>query len=227
MASGTSSARVRPGAPAPFPELSFRIVDAAAERHVAVPTISFQVAVRNRNGQPVRSALLDTQVQIAATRRSYQEDEHDSLADLFGTPQRWGTTLRTLPWTRITRVVPGFEGETEIGLAIPCSYDLEVVAARYFAGLRRGEVPLEFLFSGTVFYATEDGALQTARISWEEEAEYSLPLDVWRQAIDRHFPDAAWMRVSRETFDRLNAERARRGDANFEATLNGLLETGS
>jgi len=35
-----------------------------------------------------------------------------------------------------------------------------------------GEVPLEFLFSGTVFYSGDDGALQTMRISWDAEAEW-------------------------------------------------------
>jgi hypothetical protein len=34
-------------------------------------------------------------------------------------------------------------------MPVTCTYDLEVVAAKYFYALEDGEVPLEFLFSGT------------------------------------------------------------------------------
>ena len=101
-----------------------------------------------------------------------------------------------------------------------------MIASRYFGGLREGEVPLEFLFSGTVFYSGAGGALQTARISWEKEASYRLPVAVWKQTMERHFPGTAWLRVSNETYERLSAERARRGDADFEGTLGALLKGG-
>ena len=67
-------------------------------------------------------------------------------------------------------------------------------------------------------------ASQTARISWEKEAAYRLPVKVWKQTMERHFPGTAWLRVSDETYRRLGAERARRGDADFEGTLGSLLE---
>ena len=38
------------------------------------------------------------------------------MLELFGTPERLGTTLRTLPWTRTTLVVPPFEGATTVTL---------------------------------------------------------------------------------------------------------------
>lgn len=212
--------------PATIPELDFRIEGAEAQEYAAVPTIVFRLRVQSSSGHAVRSALLDTQVQIAARGREYDAAEQQRLADLFGPPERWGTTLRTLPWTRTTRVVPGFEGSTVVELPLVCTYDLDVIASRYFGGLRGGEVPLEFLFSGTVFYSGPGGALQTARISWEKEAAYRLPVEVWRQTMERHFPGTAWLRVGSETYERLNAERARRGDADFEGTLGALLEEG-
>ena len=69
--------------------------------------------------------------------------------ELFGTPERWSTTLRTLLWTRTTLVVPPFTDATEVVLPVACSYDLEVNAASYLSALEQGEVPLEFLFSGS------------------------------------------------------------------------------
>jgi hypothetical protein len=209
-----------------IPELDFRIVDAQPQEYAAVPTIVFRLAVESVGGHAIRSAVLDTQIQIAARGRPYGPEDQAALADLFGAPERWGTTLRTLPWLRTTRVVPAFEQSTVVDLPVICTYDLDVLASRYFGGLQSGEIPLEFLFSGTVFYSG-GGSLQTSRISWEKEAGFGLPVEVWRRTMDRHFPGTAWLRVSQETYDRLTAERARRGDADFEATLDGLLGEGS
>lgn len=205
------------------PELSFRVTDVVAERYAAAPTLNFALAIERAGGGPVRSILLDTQVQIAARRRAYGEAEQAWLVELFGTPDRWGTTLRTLLWTRTTLVVPPFTDATSITLALPCSYDLEVNAASYLSGLEDGEVPLEFLFSGSVFYSGAGGMLQTTRISWEQEAEYRLPVSVWRDAMDRHFPGAAWVRLGRPSWDRLRAYKAEHGLRTLEDAVDRLL----
>ncbi len=167
--------------------------------------------------------MLDVQIQIAARRRDYDSASSDRLLELFGTPDRWATTLRTLPWTRTTLIVPPFRGSTSLGVPIPCTYDLEVTAARYFAALDDGEVPLEFLFSGSVFFAGTGGALQTARISLDSEAEYPLPMAVWREAMDRHFPDSAWLRLGRENFKRLASYKARHSLESWDAAMDSLL----
>lgn len=206
------------------PRLSFAVNDASPERYAAVPTLNFELRIERAGGGPVRSILLETQIQIAARRRPYGEAEQAWLVELFGTPDRWATTLRTLLWTRATLVVPPFEDATEVVLAVPCSYDLEANAASYLSGLERGEAPLEFLFSGSVFYAGPDGGLQTARISWDSEAEYRLPVRVWRAAMDRHFPDGAWLRLGRPTFDRLRAYKAEHGCRTLEDALERLME---
>jgi hypothetical protein len=123
-------------------------------------------------------------------------------------------------------VVPPFTGTTVIGLDLPCSYDLEVTASRYFAALGDGEVPLELLFSGSVFFADADGALQTIRIALDTEVEYRLPVSAWREAIDRHFPGSAWLRLSRECHERLWSYKARHGFASWDDAIAALLEEG-
>ena len=200
------------------------MLGATAARYTAVPTLLFALRVEREGGGPVRSVMLDTQVQIAARRRSYGAAEQAWLVELFGTPDRWGTTLRTLLWTRTTLVVPPFTDAAEVELAIPCSYDLQVNASSYLSGLEDGDVPLEFLFSGSLFYAGADGMLQTTRISWEKEAELRMPVAVWREAMDRHFPGAAWLKVERDTFDRLRRFKAEQGLTSWEAALDRLLE---
>jgi hypothetical protein len=126
-------------------------------------------------------------------------------------------------WTRTTLVVPPFTDTTDVDLLVPCTYDLDVTATRYFDALSDGDVPLEFLFSGSVFYSGADGALQTARLSWELEAEYRLPVAVWRETMDHHFPGTAWLRLDRESHDRLVAYKSRRALPTWAAALDELL----
>jgi hypothetical protein len=205
------------------PELSFTVLDAARLELAAAPTIAFTVRVESPGTEPIRSVLLETQVQIAARRRAYDAASHARLFELFGHVKDWGTTLRTLLWARLTVSVPPFTGSTEIALHVPCSYDLDVLATRYFSALDDGEVPLELLFSGTVFYAGPGGQLQAGRISWEQDAEYRLPVRVWRETIDHHFRDTAWLRLRTAQYEALCAYRARHGLTSWEATVEALL----
>lgn len=204
------------------PRLAFALEDARALEHAAVPTIAF--ALRVASDRPVQSVQLDIQLQIAARKRSYDDSEQERLWEVFGTPDRWADTLRTLPWLRTTMVIPSFSDSTLAELPVVCTYDLEVTAARYFASLADGQIPLEFLFSGAVFYMAGDGRLQTVRIGWDSEADYRLPLAVWRAAIDRHFPGSAWLRLRREPFDRLQAYKARRALLTVDEAIESLLD---
>jgi Family of unknown function (DUF6084) len=213
------------GTPGAIPQLALAVTDAARLEHAAVPTLRFALRVTSA-GAAVRSVMLDIQIRIAATRRAYSHDADDRLFELFGARADWGTTLRSLLWTRTTLVVPPFTDATEVDLLVPCTYDLEVGAAKYFDALRDGDVPLEFLFSGSVFYAGADGRLQTARLSWELEAEYRLPVAVWRATMDAHFPGSAWLRLDRETHDRLVAYKSRRALPTWAAVVDELLGGG-
>jgi hypothetical protein len=186
-----------------------------------VPTLRF--ALRVTSDAPVRSVLLDVQLQIAARRRPYDASAHDRLFELFGPVEDWGTTLRTLLWTRATLVVPAFTGETVVDLDVPCSYDLEVAASRYLDALSGGDVPLELMFSGSVFY-DDGGRLQTVRLSWEKEAEYALPVRVWKETMERYFNGTAWLRLRKESFDRLSAFKSRNALATWDDALDALLE---
>jgi hypothetical protein len=203
------------------PELDFAVAGAERVEHAAVPTLRFLLAVTSDT--PVRSVLLDVQIQIAARLRAYDAGAHDRLFELFGPVSDWGTTLRTFPWMRTTVVVPAFESATEVGLTVPCSYDLEVAASRYVDALADGEVPLEFLFSGSVFYA-EEGRLQTTRLSWEKEAEYRMPVGVWKETMERYFRGTAWLRLRKDSFDRLSAFKSRNALATWDDALDALLE---
>lgn len=208
--------------PGAAPELSFTVLGCEPLPHAAAPTLRFSLAI-DAGGAAVRSVMLEVQLRIAATQRGYSEAEQAQLGDLFGAPHRWADTLRGLLWTHAMVVVAPFQGATVVDLLVPCTYDFDVAAAKYLSGLQDGEIPLDLLFSGTVFYAGAGGALQINRISWNAEAAYRLPVAVWRDTMDRYFPGSAWLRVDRDTFDRLVAFRARRALTDWESVLDALL----
>jgi uncharacterized protein DUF6084 len=208
---------------AAIPQLGFEVLGAERVEHAAVPMVRFPIGVRSAPGEDIRSVVLDVQVQIAARRRPYDDAAHERLFELFGPVSAWGSTLRTLLWARTTVVVPPFTGERVVDVDVTCTYDLEVAASRYFSALEDGEVPLEFLFSGSVFFTAAGGMLQTARVPWDSEAEYRLPVRVWREAIDQHFPGAAWLRLDRDAFERLSAYKSRHALPTWEAALDALL----
>ena len=54
-------------------------------------------------------------------------------------------------WTHASAVVPSFTGSTAVELQVPCSFDFNVAATKYFHGLADGDIPLCLMFSGTVF----------------------------------------------------------------------------
>ncbi len=206
-----------------MPDLDFGVEGAEVLEFAAVPSLLFKLRIENLEEEPIRSVALNTQIRIAATQRHYDPAEQERLLELFGEPHRWGSTLRSLLWTHTTLQVPPFSGSTVVDMPVPCTYDLEVIGSKYFYALEEGEVPLEFLFSGTVFYAGEGGRLQVARISWEKEAEFRLPVRVWKEMMERYFPNSAWIRLRKDAFDRLYDYKVRRRLPTWEAAVEALL----
>ena len=206
-----------------MPDLDFRVEGAEVLEYAATPSLLFKLRVENLEGEPIRSVSLNTQVRIAATQRHYEAAEQERLLEVFGEPHRWGNTLRSLLWTHTTLQVPTFSGATVVNMPVPCTYDLDVVAAKYFYALEDGEVPLEFLFSGTVFYAGEGGRLQITRISWEKEAEYRMPVRLWKEMMEHYFPNSAWIRLHKDAFDQLYDYKIRKGLPTWEAAVEALL----
>ena len=206
-----------------MPDLDFGVEGAEVLKFAAVPSLLFKLRIENLEIEPIRSVALNTQIRIAATRRHYDTVEQERLLEVFGEPHRWGSTLRSLLWTHTNLQVPPFSGSTVVDMPVPCTYDLEVIGSKYFHALEGGEVPLEFLFSGTVYYAGEGGRLQIGRISWEKEAEFRLPVRLWKEMMERYFPNSAWIRLRKDAFDQLYDYKVRRGLPTWEAAVEALL----
>src|SRR5690242_6448164 len=159
-----------------MPDLSFHVERAEVLEYAASPTLLLVLRVRNRVGEPIRSVVLNTQIRIAPAQRHYSAAEQQRLRDIFGDARRWSETLKGMLWTHTLIQVPPFEDATLVQMPVACTYDFEVASAKYFHALEDGEVPLELLFSGTIFYRGPDGALQAVQIPWEQEASFGLPV---------------------------------------------------
>jgi hypothetical protein len=208
-----------------MPDLDFTVESAEVLPYAAVPTILFRLGISNAvEGEEVNSISLRTQIRISATRRRYDEAEQAKLRELFGEPYQWKETLRSVLWTNTNTIITGFSDGAIFEMPVTCTYDFDVVGTKYFAALEDGEIPLEFLFSGTVFYRNEAGALQAVQISWEKEAQFRLPVETWREMMDHYFPNTAWLRIRKDTFDRLYDYRSRHALLTWERTLESLLE---
>ncbi len=202
--------------------LTFEITGAAAKRHAASPTIAFRVGITT--GESIDAMILRAQIRIEPQWRNYDGTEKTLLNDLFGTPERWHTTLRSLSWADIPVAVPAFERETEAEANVPCTYDFDFAATRYLNSLGSGEIPVRFLFSGAV-YRSAAAAFSTERVPWSSECAYRMPLNVWRDAMRSCYGDDALIRVNRETLDRLQRYRALSGATSWDDLFERLLET--
>lgn len=203
-------------------ELAFDCVGVRPDKFAVVPSLTFVLRIAETTGQRIDAIALRCQMRIEPARRRYSAAEAERLNDLFGDTARWADTLKPMQLTTVSTMVPGFTGSTEIEVPVPFTYDLEIGSTRYFTGLEAGEIPVLLLFSGTVF-SSVDGRLQIQQVPWSKEAHFRLPLGIWREAIDAHFPDSAWIKMSSSTLDDLLRFKSRHALATWDATLGALL----
>ena len=126
-------------------------------------------------------------------------------------------------WTHASVAVGPFTDSILVDLPVPCTYDFNVAVTKYFYALEDGRVPVTLLFSGTMFHEGEDGALQVAQISWDKEAAFRLPVPVWKEMMERYYPNSAWLCLRKDVFDRLYQYKSRSGLPTWEQALESLL----
>jgi len=207
-----------------MPDLRLAIEGAEVVQYAAAPLLAFKLRIANHpSEETIHTVALRAQIQIEATRRKYDANEQARLLDLFGEPDRWGQTLRSMLWTHASVVVPRFTGSALADIVVPCSFDFNVAATKYFHGLASGDLPLCFQFSGTVFYQGENETLQVAPISWDKEAKYRLPVKVWKDLMDVYYPNSAWLALQRDTFEKLYQFKVREGIPTWEEALERAL----
>jgi hypothetical protein len=203
-----------------MPELHFQIEAAEAVPHAATPLIALKLRITNfPAAETIHAITLRCQVQIEPAKRRYVPNEQEKLLDLFGTPERWARTVKPLLWMNTSVAVPRFTGELLVDLELPCTFDFNVAATKYFHALDAGDIPVAVMFSGTIFYEAPDGALQISQVPWDRESSYRLPVFVWKEMMEMHHPNSAWLCLHRDAFEQLYNYKVRHGLPTWEQAI--------
>lgn len=205
-------------------EVSFTVLDVAPEPYAVTPVLTARVGVTADGDDPVHAIALRCQVRIEPARRPYTDGEAAGLTDLFGPRERWTSTQHGFLWQHCTAMVPGFTGHSTVDLVLECTYDFEVAAAKYLQALRHGTIPLQFLFSGTVFVRSGRG-FSVRQVPWDRECRYDMPVDVWRALMAQHFPNSGWVRLGHETIAALIAYKSAQGLLDLDGAVTSLLDS--
>ncbi len=219
---GPPQAEVAPGAPEP----EFAVLGARPVRHAAAPMLTLDLRVSEPAGRHIYMIGLTIQLMLEPARRRYDDATRARLEGLFGAPERWALTTHSLLWAQLDVVVPAFAGSTTVPVSLPCSYDLELAAAKYLYSLPDGEVPLALHFNGVVYYPGEHGGLQMVLVPWSRSIDFRMPIAVWRETIEHYYPATGWVALGTRTLERLERERVARGAPTFDACVAQLLAEG-
>ncbi|QLL09256.1 DUF6084 family protein [Mycobacterium vicinigordonae] len=203
-------------------DVSFAVLDVVPEPYAVTPTLTARIGVDADPDDPVHAIALRCQVRIEPLRRNYTDAEAAGLTDLFGNRDRWATTQRTFLWQHCSTMVPGFAGNTTVALPLDCTYDFEVTAAKYMHALSEAAIPLQFLFSGTIFVKSDRG-FSVQQVSWDCEARYDMPIQVWRDLVALHYPNTGWVRLRHETVSALAGYKSAHGILDLDLAVSTLL----
>ena len=207
-----------------MPDLNFKVTGVQAAARGLMPLLHFNLEISNQPPtETIHAVMIQAQIQIQSAQRAYNDAERGGLEELFGTPDRWGQTLRNRLWTHASTTVPPFAGQTKVNLPVQCTYDFNVIGTKYFYALEGGEVPLLFLFNGTIFYAGSHGELLVQQISWDKECVYRMPSEVWTNLMNHHYPNIAWLSIGRDIFDSLSEFKREHALLTWEQVFELLL----
>lgn len=203
-------------------ELVFDCIDAGTDPYAVAPTIVFRLRIAETTGQAIGGISMRVQIRIEPLKRRYSDAEAERVGDLFGERSRWGDTMKPMQFANVAQMVPAFSGSVEVDVPVPVTYDFDVATTKYFHGLEDGEIPFIILFSGTTFL-DQRGKLEIEQVPWHKETAYRLPVAVWREAMDTHFPNCTWLRIRRDTLDSLQRFKSRLTLPTWDETIEALL----
>ncbi len=205
----------------PTPEFEVTGVD-HVDRAVA-PTLAFRISVTDPSNLPIFAMALSVMFTIEPGKRRYEAPERDRLIELFGEPERWSSTTGSFRWGQVDALTPAFTGAGDFVVKLPCTYDHDVAASKYFEGLDGGEAPLRLHFNGTVIYEAGDGRMQIVTIPWDCSSRFRMPVSAWKRMIEAHYPFRRWIALDPFVVERLAKRRAELGLPTFDAVVEGLL----
>jgi Family of unknown function (DUF6084) len=199
------------------------VLEAHASSQTAAPAVVFGLRLENLTGTRIHALGLRCQIRIEPRGRRYTGEEQARLFELLGDVEQRDRALRSAAWAQSSTVVPSFDRHLDIELTVACTHDLEIASAKYLQAVRAGDVPLAFAFSGTAFLLINRGSLNVEPVPWNLRVSFRMPVSVWQAAMDRLLPGDGWLRLQRETIDRLQAFRGAHAVVSWDEAIGLLL----
>jgi len=206
------------------PEITIEILGAGHEPFAAQPTLRFELSVFEPTDRPIYAIALKAQIMFDPARRDYDAPTREKLFEIFGAPERWPSTTRSFLWCHSTAMVNSFTGATTFGLEVPCTSDLEVVAARYVSALPDGDIPLTMHFTGRILYSGPERQVQVVHLPWSLSAQYRMPVTVWKNMIKHHHGNSGFVLLHDDTITQLGKHKRSRFLHSYDAVVLDLLE---
>ena len=165
-----------------LPEPEFWVLDAEPVPHAAAPTLSFRLRAQG----PLGARGLHDRAHRPDPPRGQLSAPHDDearerLRDVFGEPERWGDTARSVLWAKREVLVPSFTGSTTFELELPLQHRPR---AGHHALLRGRRRTARCRWPSTSAARSSIAATRTAcssrRCPGTASAQFRLPLETWR-----------------------------------------------
>jgi len=201
-------------------ELSFAVERVSPVIHAACPSLTFQIRIVNAGIDRIHAIALESRIYVLPQPQRPTPSVVDRLEELFGEPSHWAESPKPMAWARASAIVPAFAGSTRFELDVPCSFDFNIAATKFFYGLEAYSVPLRFDFTGTIF-----GDRNNAQIA-PRQARFDLPVAAWTDLMDAYYPHSMWLRLPRNVFQRMNQFRIENRIPTWEDVLERLLPAG-
>ena len=205
-----------PASPRPSPRAGSRRssrvhdVDVGAD-DAAAPTLSFALGVTETSGREVFTIALTAQINIDPARRSYDAETRAALVELFGDARALGARPRkSFLWAQVSTLVPSFTGRDDVHAARPVHVrprarrgQVPLQPAR-----RRGaaQLPLHRLGAAT---AATTASCRSCSSRGRARRDWRMPVATWREMMERHYPNGAWVRAARRHASRALSRRRR------------------
>src|SRR5262245_66046618 len=97
-----------------MPDLNFEIERVAPQPYAVAPLLNFKLRGGNATGEPVHSVILRCEVMLEVARRRYNDEERHRVVDVFGDPEQWERTMRSIAGTKTSGVIAVWTGSTSL-----------------------------------------------------------------------------------------------------------------
>ena len=159
---------------------------------------------------------------IEPARRAYDAETREKLVELFGAPERWATTTRSLVWHQADVLVPAFTGVDDLprGRAGAAS-TWRSPPPSTSTGCPTARCRWRSTSTAPCTTAATTGGCRCRSCPGRARRSSASRSRTWRELIEHYYPHTGWIPLQEATLRALQREKARRGAADARRLRGG------